>query len=239
MTQKEKLYFEYLTIQNSIYAVTGNEDKQINLDEFCKTGRFCVEARNSKVFELQQDIENAKRSLERHKYEARRDAWFATEEGSRYKQDAETRINVLRERMQAAYKTAFEYTRNEVRKLLGAHVDVINFSNTSMVIGIVKKYDEDGNADAHFGHTFEVYFGKDMFKPYRWELDYGTMGGFNLDEDVLRTQFLVALSTFAANKNAVPALRDYLHQFAAQQADMSRQLYKLSDTLHNPVLPNE
>lgn len=239
MTQKEKLYFEYLTIKNSIYAVTGHEDKQINLDEFCTTSKFWVEAKNSKVYELQQDIENAKRSLERYKYEARRDAWFATEDGLRYKQDVETRINVLRERMQAAYKTAFEHTRDEVRKLLGAHVDVTSFSSTSMVIGIVKKYDEDGNADAHFGHTFEVYFGKDMFKPFRWELNYGTMGNFDLDEDVLRTQFLVALSTFAANKNVVPALRDYLHQFVAQHTDMSRQLYKLSDTLKNPVLPNE
>ena len=92
MTQKEKLYFEYLTIKNSIYAVKGETDKQINLDEFCKKGRFWKEAKDSTVADLQRDIENAKRSLEQYKRDKKRDEWFATPEGAQWKQDKEAEI---------------------------------------------------------------------------------------------------------------------------------------------------
>ena len=147
MTQKEKLYFEYLEIQNSIYAVKGETDKQINLDEFSKKGRFMAEARNSKVYDLQKSIKYAKQQLERYQFEAERDAWFKTAEGMRFKQDMKTRIEALKERMRAAFLLAFEHTRDEVRKLLGAHVDVTNFGVDRMTIGIVKSYDKDGNAE--------------------------------------------------------------------------------------------
>ena len=235
MTQKEKLYFEYLKFQNSIYAVKGETVKQINLDEFSKTGRFMVEARNSKVYELQESIKYAKQQLERYEQEAKRDAWFETAEGMQFKQDMETRIEALKERMRAAYFVAFEHTRDEVRKLLGAHVDVINFGVGCMTIGIVKSYDKDGNAEELFGHTFEVRFGRDVFKSLRWELNYGTLGGFDLDTDITRTQHLVALSTFAANKTVVPALRDYLHAFVQQHYEMREQLDKLERELNNPT----
>lgn len=237
MTQKEKLYFEYLTIQNSIYAAKGESEKQLNLDEFCNTGRFCAEARNSKVFELEQMVQNANSCLQRVKREAARKAWFETPEGMQYKQEKEAELKALLEQERDLRNAAYEYTRKVVQTLLGAHFDVTSFSNTSMTIGLVKSYMEDGRAEAHFGHTFEVYYDNGLWgDKYRWELNYGCMGGFDLDEDnSTRTQYLVGLAKFAANKTLVPALRDYLHGYVKSAATLRNAYYDAKHELENPA----
>lgn len=235
MTQKEKLYFEYLTIKNEIYAVTGETDKQINLDEFCKTGRFWKEAKDSTVAYLQRDIENAKRSLEQRKRDKKRDEWFATPEGAQWKQDKETEIKHLYEQEQHLMDSALQYTSKVIKKLLGEHFDVTSFGSRSMTIGIVKEYAEDGRAEALFGHTFEVYFERNYFGKHRWELNYGTMGSFNLDEDnSTRTQYLVGLAKFASDKAVVPALRDYLNGYTDSLHTLSSACYDAQAELKNP-----
>ena len=181
MTQKEKLYFEYLEIQNSIYAVKGETDKQINLDEFCKTGKFWVTAKNSKVFELQQDIENAKKRLADAQLEQRKQAWFATDEGSQWKAAKEAEIKSLYDKELALLNEAHKHASSVVKQLLGAHFDVTSFGSRNMTIGLIKEYKEDGRAEAYFGHTFDVYYERDYFNgnKARWELNYGTLGAFD------------------------------------------------------------
>lgn len=237
MTQKEKLYFEYLTIKNSIYAVKGETDKQINLDEFCKKGRFWKEAKDSTVADLQRDIENAKRSLEQYKRDKKRDEWFATPEGAQWKQDKEAEIKHLYEQEQHLMDSALQYTSKVIQQLLGEQFDVTSFGSRCMTIGLVKEYAEDGRAKALFGHTFEVNFERDYFgdEKHRWELNYGTMGSFNLNEDNnTRTQYLVGLAKFASDKTTVPALRDYLHGYTDSLHTLSSACYDAQVELKNP-----
>lgn len=235
MTQKEKLYFEYLTIKNSIYAVKGETDKQINLDEFCKTGRFWKEAKDSTVADLQQDIENAKRSLEQYKRDKKRDEWFATPEGAQWKQDKEAQMQSIREQEMELLERARQYASVTVQQVIGAHFDVTNFGERCMTIGLVKEY-KDGNPVALFGHTFEVFFERDYFKKeLRWELNYPTMGGFDLNEENnTRTQYLVGLAKFASNKTLVPSLRDFLHGFGKSMSTLFHAYCDAERELKNP-----
>ena len=237
MTQKEKLYFEYLEIKNSIFAVMGKQDKQIDLDVFSETGRFYKEAKEHKVYQLEEMIKDATTRLQQAKKDALREAWFTTPEGAQWKRDKEAEIKSLYEQEQQLMDGALQHTSKEVQQLLGAHFDVTSFGSRSMTIGLVKDYAEDGRANAIFGHTFEVYFELDYFDgKLRWELNYGTLGGFDLDEDnSTRTQFLVGLAKFAADKTIAPALRDYLHDYAKQLRKLSNASYDAQAELRNPA----
>lgn len=235
MTQKEKLYFEYLEIQNSIYAVKGETDKQINLDEFSKKGRFMAVARNSVVYDLQKSIKYAKQQLERYQFEAERDAWFKTAEGAQWKQDKEAQMQSIREQEMELLERARQYASVTVQQVIGAHFDVTSFGESSMTIGLVKEY-KDGKPVALFGHTFEVFFERDYFKKeLRWELNYPTMGGFDLNEENnTRTQYLVGLAKFASNKTLVPSLRDFLHGFGKSMSTLFLAYCDAERELKNP-----
>lgn len=233
MTRKESYLYELLSAKNIVKELR-NEPK-LDVEEYSKTYAFASKAKKSKMNELENEMNNVIRQIEAIKQEKAREAWFETEEGKAYKAEKEQKLEELRQQWKATRDAGLAHVREVVRELLGEGWDVTAFSDRSMEIALVKEYREDSMPVAHFGHEFDVSFGRSFSGClYEWEMNYGTLGSFVIEKDEKRTKYLVGMAKFASDTEVVPALRDYLHNMTQQIDDIRMAYSKVERELGNP-----
>ena len=227
MTQKEKLANEYVELK-----------KQYDGENFLETARenqIWWLTKEFKVIDLQDKIEAVRNAIEQKAKRLAKEAWYETEEGRAFKEQNEAARKQLQEQILELRESGFQHTRRVVKALLGEDFDVVSFGGRLMEIGIVKEYREDGTAEGLFGHDFEIYFDKDWHEDgYRWEMNYGSLGSFNIGKDDKRTAFLVGMAKFASDTTIVPALKEYLHGMLKSIEVLQDAGYKLEKEFENP-----
>lgn len=232
MTKKENLYVEYLKVQNEINALGGKE--LVNIEEYAKTWKFRNSASDKKVYEWENLIEHGKRMLEETKQEIARNQWLETEEGKAFKEKNFAAREAIKNAQCALYEDTNKMLSNFVKELLGDEFDLIHFGWGSFEVGLTDGYYEDGKPRKLFGHAFTVHFGNDWFKKdFRWELNYGTMGGFDLTEDSKRTKYLVGMATFASSPKVLGELKETLKQAEAKVNALAAEASKLEREFKN------
>jgi len=236
MTKKEKLANEYVELKKQFDGTEFKADIKEH-QTWWLTREFKCEQLETKIKAVQTAIaDKAKREA--------REAWFATEEGNAWKTEREAQLEQLRKQYVEIRNSAFQYTRTVVKNLLGEGFDVTRFSEGNMEIGLVESYREDGTANGLFGHEFTVSFGKgwDYTKDgvkykYEWEMNYGTMGSFDMVNDSNRVIYLVGMAKFASDTVVIPALREYLHGVVKSMDALQEATYKIKEELKNPAIP--
>ena len=235
MTTKERLYKELISVKNEINTVKGESEKNINLDEYVNSWEFQRIASTRKVFELENQLEGAKKEIERAKKEVARQAWFETEEGKAFKEANDKARKENWEAQVALRKEAEDYARSQVRAILGNDFDITSFGFGCFEVVLVKEYREDGTPVGHFGHEFNVYFENDWFKKgFKWELNYGCLGSFELGQDVNRTKFLTGLATFAGSSVVSGGFKEKMKEYTDKNDALRMEGYRLQEEAKNP-----
>ncbi len=238
MTKKESFYYELMKVQNEVsMRRNGKPFKAVNLEEYITTTAFRKKADQLTMKKLEEEMAVWQKQLDALNEEEAVKVWLDTDEGKAYIKAREDRMAEIRGNVRAMLVEAQKNVSKTIKMLLGEQWDVISFGTRAMTVGIVEKYDEEGNPKGLFGHDFDIFYDIDWFnnKQYRWEMNYGTMGGFDLTEDnSTRIQHMVGIAKFASDKEKVPALRDYIHNMAKAIRTMDEEYWKLEQEVKNP-----
>ena len=238
MTQKEKLYKEYVIAKNKLNALRG--EKLIggdNIEEYFRSDVFARFAKSYTKDDINRMIRNAEIDYEDEVEKLRVENYFNTEEGKAEKENLtkqiEEGINERRELIVSTTKRIDSF----IKEWLGNDWGCGLVGNSSIQIGMVENVAENKANHFYFGHTFTLYY-NDYFTKDRFEMNYGCMGSFGLldgsKESDLRCQYLLGMGKFASNKEKLAELKNILADFCKREYNYSQRLDALRHNLKHP-----
>lgn len=234
MTKKEKLANEYLALR-----------KEFDGDEF-KPGltdnQVWYLVREFKVYQLESKIEAVKRAIEEKKLRLQAEAYFETPEGQEYKKSIENQIEENRNNYRNLHDEFLNWIIEEINKMIhGGWTARLNlgYMSGNVEIGLVNR-DPERNFPTQFGHEFTIYFDAYSFgkKAPHFELNYGTLGAFDLFNDETRPLYLNGLATIANNKEWLQLLMAKFIETVHKTTEISKQIDILNSKLDNPFNKN-
>ena len=239
MTTKEKLYKQYIEIKNEYYALKGETEKVIVLtDEYLNGSTFKRMAANVTIENWKYDVSAAKDGLEYLKKELRKEAYFKTEEGKKYKEALTTEHNELTLKVRTLEKTTRSLVSDFIRDYLGEGWEVGIVGNYQTEITYVKGYDSEGLPLLKRRLNFSICYprlsrdGEENF-----QMNYPTCGSWDLFEnDDMRT-YLAGIGKFGSNKEALAKLYDIIKKYVVEDEKLRYRDYDIMRKLNNPDIP--
>lgn len=203
-TIKEKLFKEYVITQNKVDVLKGVTPTFDGSDEFFTSRNFSYMATTYTKEELKRNIEYANRAYEMEVERLRIENYYNTEEGKERKATLEKKMKDLEDAINKYVVDEHKRLNAFIKEWLGEDWGCNFCGGIMMTIGIVEKIvGEDCNSFI-FGHSFDLYFEN------RFEMNYGTMGCFDVFKSEKRVQFLVGMAKFAENKDKLECLKSRL-----------------------------
>lgn len=187
---------------------------------------------------LEEKIEAVKNALESKKKRLALEAYYETEEGQEFLADIDNKL--------AWYANDCRFLKNQfehdvellLNKLLGDGWGV-NYSNSlgggNVEIGLLNT-DPNRNFKFEFGHSFTIYWELKDWKTNkeRLEMNYGTMGAFDLnDPNGLRKKYLFGMAIVANNTEFLRILSNMFKELDKKMSEIYFKMDKLN------VLRNE
>lgn len=230
MTKKEKLANEYLALR-----------KEFDGDDF-KPGltdnQVWYLVREFKVCQLETKIEAVKRAIAVKELRLKKEAYYDTPEGKLYKANIEFEIEKNRIEYKKIRDEFEDWITDEVNKMFlggwGARLS-IGYMSGNVEIGLINR-DPERTDKFEFGHSFTIYFDGYSFGKItpRFELNYGTLGAFDLFNDETRPIYLNGLATISNNKEWLQLLMAKFIETVNKATELSKSLDKLNVKLNNP-----
>ena len=244
MTKKENLYFELLKIKDEVSMKQYNHTfKAVSAEEFVNAPKFRREVDAITVAKIEEETRIWKKMLDEIRQKESVAQWLESEAGLAYVKERKDKIDALWDANRAIIREGRKHVSEVIKGFLGDQWDVTRFSDGHMEVAIVEKYTEDGCPVGLFGHEFEVYFGHDWRltkegpeEYYRWEMNYGAMGAFDLFESSTRAQHLIGMGRFAGDTEVVPQLKDYLQKMSEETRRNEKVIDGLEKEIKNPVI---
>ena len=237
-TKKEVLLVKKYELINELDVLEGKEARY-NVEAMVATWRFTKEAKEARVADLEQSIENYKRMIEKQKVEnenkAKTEAYFATPEGAERKARLEARMNVLAGEFEA-YKAAAETMfRGWIKCFLGDHWTVKRVYPGSVSFGI---WDAD-KAEFVFGSEIEVSYNKYDYwkKGEKFETNIGSMGTFDIldTKTDTRARFYIDLGRFLMDVAKLAELKSMCFSYTDKIDELHAEAKAVRDELDNPL----
>lgn len=232
MTKKEKLANEYLTLR-----------KEFDGDDF-KPGltdnQMWYLTKEFKVYELEDKINAVKRAIDEKNIRLKREAYYETPEGKAYKENLENLISEKDNECNVIKKDFQKWISDEVNKMIpggwGVYLS-IGYNSAHVEIGLLNR-DSKRNSEFQFGHTFTIYFDGHNCgtKTPRFELNYGTLGCFDLFNDETRPVYLNGLATISNNKEWLQLLLAKFIENVHKTTEISKEENELYVKLNNPKI---
>jgi len=219
MTQKENLLLKAMEIENQINEVEGKEQKVIDIHDW----HFRDAIKANRVFDLENRVARAERMLAQAKAKKAEEQWLTTDEGKAYATRLQAAKEALHNGHHASEKKAVDSLNALIKEQLGSEWGLCAFSDTHIEIGIVdttKPLRRDGTSNEIFGHSFDVYLGKNWDNEDRFEINYGCLGGFTPTADSSRVAYLVGLAKFSSDT-----------KMQAEVARIHKEFVEITDTL--------
>lgn len=237
MTQKEKLITELFKLKSQYYKNEGKENpwRDTPNDEV-----FYRMSRDYKVWELEQQVKDAEKSLQQQRIRMEREAYWQTEAGAKQKAQLEEALEVLRERHNEIELNLHSEVEKLAKEFLGdafvCSYASIGYHGLKIEIG-VENTEKPGRA--LFGHEFEISYGRGFLKEsMQLEMNYGTMGSFDLQQDANRITYLQGMATVASNNHLKNALIDLFNNCIKKEDACSREYNQIEKLLNNPLAQN-
>ncbi len=224
MTQKEKLIREYFTLKNQYDVMKGVENPWNAEPDAVDLYRWST---RNKVYELKEQIDRMKCNIERLTKEIEKQKFFDTEEGRKVKETAEKNMEEAR----CQYEQLLSEMSNRVSMSVSCEIGnrfVTKFNGGYDSCSIDIKYtDEDGKP--MFGHDFEVRYDKQFHSvngeyrtDYELRMNYGTMGAFNLTNDVNMVNYMLGMAKFVGNKELQKELVALFIEYTNRKKNIDR-----------------
>jgi hypothetical protein len=232
MTIKEKLYKEFVIIKNKLNALRGEElIGGDNIEEYFNSNIFAYYAKSYTKDDIKRMIHNAEIAYEEEVEKLRVENYFNTEEGKAEKERLTKEYEALQNERAEMFENANKKLDIFIKDFLGKEWGV-RYGTYSTEIGIVKD-DNNGFVNFVFGHSFTIYH--DTVFGERFEMNYGTLGSFELlNDDVLRPKYLMGMATFANDKDRLSKLRSYLKSVEEDIKELEKRMDKVSNKLKHP-----
>ncbi len=233
MTKKEKLATEYINLKREF---DGNDFKE-NITE----NQIWYLTREFKIVHLETKIEAIKRAIKEKELRLKREAYFATPEGQTYKKEIEDRLETYRRELKDINNSFENWIIKKVNEMAPgnwtAKLSIGSYGSSHVEIGLVNR-DPERNFTMQFGHEFTIYFDDYNFgkKAPKFELNYGTLGSFDLFNDETRPLYLNGLATISNNKEFLQLLMAKFIENCNNVKKISKQMDELERKLNNPVI---
>jgi hypothetical protein len=227
-TIKERLFKEYVIAQNKLDKLNGVTPIFEASEEFFTRHNFRYLATTYTKEELRRNIEYAKLGYDVQVEKLRIENYYNTEEGKERKATLEKKMKDLEDAIDKYVVDEHKRLNAFIKEWLGEDWGCNFYGGTMMDIGIVEKVTDNNYNSFLFGHSFSLYFGN------RFEMNYGTMGSFDVFKSEKRVQFLVGMAKFAENKDKLEYLKSRLSDAANFISLMNCEYNDLNDELKHP-----
>lgn len=236
-TKKFELAKKELELKNQL-AVLNNE-QIVELPDWVIRNR----AEDSTISSLKYNIEFLERQIVKKEFENKVAAYWE-EHQEDYKRLQEERVD---------YKITFKDTNKrcveEISCYIFGNLNLVvsslyfGWEDTKIVVGIstenAEADNETGCTPTLFGHNFDIFYRtKHDYKtdtPYRQlEMNYGTMGTFDVMNDTSRIQALVAMGSFAGNEQFKKQLISIIEKYEAEIKKIRDAVNAIDNKLANP-----
>lgn len=230
-SRKENLAEQIYKAKNELRELKGQE--RHNYDR----GEIEMYARKSREYELHHELVGLIAKIEEEKEAARikerRDAFYATEEGMKYKAKVEEDINTANEVRKDMRAQHIAWLEKFAAKEIGEEWAVKNVSESYCVFGIKngERFVFGSDIDVHYD---SYYLGNSP----RFDVNIGTMGSFNPFERGYdsRADVYIGLGKLLANVFALNDLRAKMATYSKACDDMRERLEELRKMLNNPEI---
>ena len=233
MTKKTELYKKYIELKNEYYTLKGETDKVVELtDEYLNGGVFDYNVRKSKTSVLEHDITCVKNAIDSVKKELKREEYFKTPEGEKYKSDLLAERTSLIDKINEIETSARNYISGIIEDYLGKGWEVGHMGRW-MCICYVKGYDEDGKPLVKRSYDFTIDYecrnGKDKFC-----MNYPTCGSWDLLNDEDMRTYLAGVGKFGTDKYILEVIMNGIKVWARQDKEYRTMVDKVDYKLMNP-----
>ena len=233
MSQKEKLAAEYIELKKQF----DGEDFKENILE----NQMWYLTRKFKVQDLQDKIEYVKYAIKEKELRLKREAYFTTPEGQAYKKEIEDSIETYRGAWKEIHDTFENWIIKKVNEMVPgnwtASLSLSPYMSGHVEIGLVNR-DPKRNYAMQFGHEFTINY--DSCYPCQndpqFDLNYGTLGAFDLFKDETRPLYLNGLATITNNKEFLQVLMAKFIEKCSDIKEISKQIDELKNKLNNPPI---
>lgn len=238
MTQKEKLYKEYVIAKNKLNALRGEElIGGDNIEEYFNSNIFVYDVKCYKKDDIKRMIHNTNIAYVNEVETLRVENYYNTEEGKEEKEKLTNQIeNTVNERVKLIVSTTKRIDLF-IKEWLGNDWGCDLVGRSCIEIGMVENVAENKANHFYFGHTFKLYY-NDYFQKDRFEMNYGCMGSFGLlngsKESDLRCQYILGMGKFSTNKEKLTELKNILDTFCKKEYKYSQTLDVLRHNLKHP-----
>ena len=238
MTIKEKLYREYLELDNELKCLKGQEDEVVEItDDFVNSYKFKNKAATSTKDECRHDI-NYKREVIKHtKEKMELDAWFTTPEGTAYKSEREQKLKYIRKECLDMQDSSYKTVDARIKEILGNEFGVTAFGINQMKVGLIKTVHENYN-EAYFGHEFSVYYEVNE-RQRNFEVSCGSIGAFDVFENRTTPKFIAGMAKFVSDVDVAKEIRDIIREWTTKEWELTRERYRIERELANPPISKE
>lgn len=238
MTQKEKLITELYELKSQYYKNEGKENPWRDTPNYADFYRM---SRDYKVYELEQQVKDAQQSLQQQRIRLEREAYWQTEAGAKQKAQLEEALEMLRKRHEEIELNLHSEVEKLAKEFLGdafvCSYASIGYHGLKIEIG-VENTEKPGRA--LFGHKFEISYGRGFLREdgMKLEMNYGTLGSFDLQQDKNRITYLQGMAKVASNNHLKNALIDLFNDCIKKEEACSREYNHLKKLLDNPLAQN-
>ena len=230
---KEKLANQYLELKKQY---DGPEFKE-NLS----TNKVSYLVNEFKKVDLEDKIRAMETAIKAKALILKKEAFYATPEGEKYKKDLEER----RELFINVKKTVIGGVEGFVQRFLNEYIGEgwgCQFSHgwnrAHLSVGL-RAFTPEGIEKGYFfefGHEFEITWDKEDFGRGELQMNYGTLGSFDLENGEGRLKYLRGMAEFADNKGWINKLKERFVDANAKIMEINRNIDEVDDKLKNPKI---
>lgn len=233
MTTKEKLAIEYINLKKQF---EGD-----NFEENLTDNQIWYLTKRNSIADFKRKIEAIKKDIDDKDMQLKREAYFLTPEGQDYKKKIEDLIANYRADWKKIRDDFENWIINKVNEMVPgkwtARLSLGSYMSGNVEIGLVNR-DPKRNFPMEFGHEFTIYFDNYNYgeETPRFELNYGTLGAFDLFNDETRPLYLNGLATISNNKEFLHVLMEKFIENCNRIKEISKNIDDLNEKLDNPKI---
>lgn len=247
MRTNKDLLKEVYRLRNQIAGEKGTP--QVDLNEIENDYRFQRELRESKGYELREQIDTLNREytrvIEDKQRQARNDVYFATPEGTAHKWRLEEAIAQRQQSWSEHVQQSTLFLEDRLQQTLGPHWGVCCYGKEQMTIGVIDAVrSTPQRREYYFGQDIDIWYedrtghGTDV----RFSANCGTTGSFSMEGGQTvgeRAAFYVGIGCLLSDRGLVRDIRNTMAttvQFADKLVD---DLARLQRELDDPLKKQE
>ena len=191
-----------IDIYNEILATYQKIDKEFG--EYHSYTRISLRSASYVATHTKQELADVLMNVQNvyvdKKNEKKQAEYLATDEGKAILEKLETEIKDLYEQSEQAIKNDNDYFNKVIKEYLGERWGVRYF-DTALEVHLL-----DDKGKPLFGHDFKFYVNKWLCGDNRFELNYGTLGAFDVFEDKNRLEYLRGMAKLVNDSNMCQSL---------------------------------